>query len=90
MSRRSLELRFRRQLGRTIHEELERLRLRRAERLLLESDFPVPYVAEASGYQSPNYFARVFQKKWGLTPHQFRRTMRGERLQTDKDLATYV
>jgi len=90
MSRRSLELRFRRQLGRTIHEELERLRLQRAERLLLESDFPIPYVAEASGYQSGNYFARVFQKKWGLTPHQFRRKMRGERLQTDRDLATYV
>lgn len=78
LSRRTLELRFRRQLGRTIHEELERLRLQRAERLLLESDFPVPYVAEASGYRSGNYFARVFRQKWGMTPHQFRRQRRGE------------
>lgn len=78
LSRRTLELRFRHQLGRTIHEELERLRLQRAERLLLESDFPVPYVAEASGYRSENYFARVFRKKWGMTPHRFRREKRGE------------
>lgn len=78
ISRRALELRFRRQLGRTIHDELERLRFQRAERLLLESDLPVPYVAEAAGYNSPNYFCRVFQHKCGMTPAQFRREKRGE------------
>ena len=80
VSRRALELRFRRQLGRTIHDELERLRLQRAERLLIESDLPVPYIAEAVGYNSPNYFARVFQQKWSMSPSQFRREKRGELL----------
>lgn len=78
VSRRALELRFRRQLGRTIHDELERLRMQRAERLLVESELPIPYIAEAVGYNSPNYFARVFQQKWAMSPTEFRREKRGE------------
>lgn len=78
ISRRALELRFRRQLGRTVHDELERLRMQRAERLLTESDLPVPYIAEAVGYNNPNYFARVFQQKRGMSPTEFRRERRGK------------
>ncbi|HOP77121.1 MAG TPA: DNA-binding transcriptional regulator [Thermogutta sp.] len=83
VSRRALELRFRRQLGRTIHEELERLRLQRAERLLIETELPIPYVAEAVGYNSPNYFARIFQQKRLMSPTEFRRQKRGELLRQD-------
>ncbi|MGQ9607018.1 MAG: substrate-binding domain-containing protein [Thermogutta sp.] len=76
VSRRALELRFRRLLGRTIHEELDRVRMRRAEQLLRETDLAVPQVAKAVGYSSAGYLARLFRKRHGLTPAQYRRDSR--------------
>jgi LacI family transcriptional regulator len=77
LSRRALELRFRRALGRTIHDELQRARLDRTRRLLLESDLPMPKVAEAAGYSTASYMGQVFHKAMGMTPAQYRRQVRG-------------
>ena len=76
ISRRSLEIRFRKTIGRTIHEELQRVRLVRARRLLLETDLPIPRVAEASGFASPSYFAQVFRLQFGDSPARYRRQKR--------------
>jgi LacI family transcriptional regulator len=73
ISRRGLEIRFRKTIGRTISEELQRVRLDRAKRLLLETDLPIPNVAEASGFASPSYLAQVFRRKLGDTPAKYRR-----------------
>ncbi|HYO24757.1 MAG TPA: XylR family transcriptional regulator [Lacipirellulaceae bacterium] len=76
MSRRALELRFRDAVGRTPHDELQRVRLNRAQRLLLETDLPIPKVALAAGYRSGSYLAQVFQKQVGRTPAQYRKDHR--------------
>jgi LacI family transcriptional regulator len=76
ISRRSLEIRFRRVVGRTIHEELQRVRLERARRLLLETDLALPSVAEASGFASASYLAQVFRCAFQVTPARFRRQAR--------------
>jgi LacI family transcriptional regulator len=76
ISRRSLEIRFRKMIGRTIHEELQRVRLERARRLLLETDHSIPRVAEAAGFSSPSYFVQVFRQHTGLTPARFRKQSR--------------
>jgi LacI family transcriptional regulator len=76
ISRRGLEIRFRKVVGRTIHEELQRVRLERARRLLLETDLAVPGVAEASGFASASYLAQVFRRAFGITPARFRRQAR--------------
>jgi LacI family transcriptional regulator len=76
MSRRALELRFRSALGRTPHDELQRVRLSRAQRLLLETDLSIPKVAQAAGYRSGSYLAQVFQKQVGRTPAQYRKDHR--------------
>ena len=73
ISRRSLEMRFRKAVGRTIHEELQRVRLERAKRLLLETDLPIPSVAEAAGFASPSYLGQVFRRTFGVTPARYRR-----------------
>jgi len=78
ISRRSLEIRFERQVGRTMHEEIRRVRLERATRLLLETDLAIDRVAEASGFNTPSYLAQIFKKHKGLTPAQFRRRSHGE------------
>ncbi len=76
MSRRALELKFRNVTGRTPHHELQRVRLHRAQRLLLETDLPIPKVAGAAGYGSGAYLAQVFQKQVGKTPAQYRKEHR--------------
>jgi len=76
ISRRALELKFRNALGRTPYDELQRVRLLRAKRLLLETDFTIPKVASLSGYGSGAYLAQVFRKDVGMTPAHFRRSHR--------------
>jgi DNA-binding response OmpR family regulator len=49
------------------------LRLRHAEKLLLEqSDLSISEIAYASGFNSPAYFTRVFQSEKGMSPSEFR------------------
>jgi LacI family transcriptional regulator len=76
ISRRSLEMRFRQHVGRTIHDEIERMRLERAKRLLLESDLPIPRVASSAGFNSASYFVQVFCRQVGQTPARYRRMIR--------------
>jgi LacI family transcriptional regulator len=72
ISRRALEIRFRNAVGRTVREELERIRLERAKRLLLETDHSITRVAEAAGFNSPSYLAQVFRRHVGQTPARYR------------------
>jgi len=76
ISRRSLEIRFRRETGRTIHEELQRVRLERAMRLLRETDLPISRVASGAGFRSPSYLAQVFRQVVGATPARYRGQLR--------------
>jgi len=77
LSRRALEIRFQRAVGRSIHDEIQRVRLERAKRLLLETDMPLPQVAEASGFTTASYLAQVFRRQTGMTPARYRRRARG-------------
>jgi len=76
LSRRSLERRFKKVLGRTLHDEIRARRLERARTLLLESDRPVIEVAQAVGYADRRRFARDFQTAFGDTPSAYRKTGR--------------
>jgi LacI family transcriptional regulator len=72
VSRRHLEIRFRKEVGRTILSEIQRSRLEHAKRVLQETDLAIDKVAEASGYSSSSYMIQVFRKKFGMTPARFR------------------
>ena len=76
ISRRNLEIRFQKLVGRSPHAELQRVRLERARRFLVESDLPVPKVAESVGYSTGSYFIQVFRKEFGTTPARYRRGLR--------------
>lgn len=77
ISRRALERRFERILGRSPSEEIRRVRLAIAVELLLTTDLPIPDVAARSGFNSPQYFARVFSEEYELTPLKYRNKLRG-------------
>ncbi len=73
LSRRSLELRFVQARGRSLHDEIRRIQLQKAMRLLAETYLPLKDVAQASGFGSPGWMAKVFHKELGITPGEHRR-----------------
>ena len=75
VSRRILELRFMQHLKRSPAMEIRRSHLERAKRLLAETEMPIPNVAEAAGFGSPEYLAYAFKLDTGLSPLQFRRSL---------------
>jgi LacI family transcriptional regulator len=77
ISRRALELRFRKATGRTLHAEIRRVRLERASRLLIETEMPITRVAEASGFGRASYLGQAVCLAVGDTPARYRRSMRG-------------
>lgn len=76
ISRRNLEVKFRRATGRTILAEIQRIRLDHAKRMLRDTDIPIPQVASASGYNSASYLTQVFRKEVGITPAKYRTRFR--------------
>jgi LacI family transcriptional regulator len=73
VARRTLEARFRARLGRSLLDEIQRVHLERAKHLLLTTDWPMPRIAEASGFSDAKRFATVFGAVEGTTPLKFRR-----------------
>jgi LacI family transcriptional regulator len=74
LSRSVLERRFAQILGRSPNEEILRVKLGRACRLLEESELSLAEVAEKCGFKHAEYFSRLFKKKLGPTPGGFRKT----------------
>ncbi|RRJ99471.1 helix-turn-helix domain-containing protein [Opitutaceae bacterium TAV3] len=73
VSRRKLERHFLHVMGRTPADQIRHVQVERAKTLLAETNRPIPEVAEAAGFGSPEYMATVFQKKLGLTPLKYRK-----------------
>jgi len=73
MSRAALEPRLKRTLGRTIHQEIDRVRIARVKELLLTTTAPLKQIAQQAGYRYPEYMMRVFRRTTGQTPGEFRK-----------------
>ena len=73
VSRAALQQRMKRVLGRTIHEEIEAVRLALVKDLLAMSDLTIKQIAQNAGFSSVQYLTRVFRASVGETPAQFRR-----------------
>ncbi len=73
LSRSVLERRFSQILGISPKAEILRVRLDRVCRLLAESDLPLAEVAQKAGFEHPEYMSRLFKKKMGITPGEFRK-----------------
>ena len=58
--------------GKTAIENLHLHMIDKAKDMLLESDVTVATVAYDLGFEYPQYFARLFKKKTGMTPTEYR------------------
>jgi len=73
-NRRTLEKRFRVALGRTVHEEIRRVRIHAACEMLVQTDMTVQNIVAACGYKSWERFSAAFRKETGMNPSVFRKT----------------
>jgi LacI family transcriptional regulator len=72
LSRRMLENRFKRLLGRSPHEEIVRVQILRVKELLGETDLPLAEIAERAGFRYVEYLSAVFKSKTGMPPGAYR------------------
>ncbi len=79
LSRRLLETRFKRLLGRSPHDEITRVQLRRVKELLAETDLPLSEIADRTGFRYVEYLSAVFKNKTGHPPGHYRAEHRPRR-----------
>ncbi len=73
VGRRWLEMQFKQTLGRTPHDEINRVRMDVARRLLTQPDLSIVDIAERCGFTSAQTFSRAFSDAVGTTPATYRR-----------------
>jgi LacI family transcriptional regulator len=77
LSRRALDYRFVRILGRTVHGEIVRVRVGHVAELLSSTDWTLQQIAERLDFSHPEYMSVVFKKHTGKSPGQYRRAVGG-------------
>jgi LacI family transcriptional regulator len=75
-SRRSLERRFLAAMGRSVAAEINRMRVSRLQRLLVETDEPLERLSEQCGFTNTEHMRRNFFQRVGENPAHYRRERR--------------
>ena len=73
LSRWVLEDRFHRAVGHSIHDEILRVRLAEAQRLVTTTDLPLKVIAPRAGFLSVSSMTTLFRRHRGTTPAAMRR-----------------
>ncbi|MEI7910331.1 MAG: substrate-binding domain-containing protein [Verrucomicrobiota bacterium] len=76
LARRTLDRHFAERIGHSPVEEIRRVRLERASKLLAETDLSVVKVAELCGFDDSPGLSAFFSKRTGMPPTEFRRRER--------------
>jgi LacI family transcriptional regulator len=76
LSRVLLAEQFKKAVGRTIGQEIQRVRIQRAKDLLEQTDLPIKQVARRSGFRGVEYLTRMFGRLTGQTPGEYRKRVR--------------
>jgi YesN/AraC family two-component response regulator len=69
---------FKEHTGYTLMEYIQYYRIRTAKKLLRETNLPVVEICTRVGYDSPAYFSKIFKRRTGLTPVEYRGRQEGE------------
>jgi transcriptional regulator GlxA family with amidase domain len=73
---RSLKRRFKAATGSTLIGHVQNLRIEEAKRMLETQGGSFEDIAADVGYQNPAFFRRLFKRRTGLTPGEYRRMFR--------------
>ncbi|MCZ8514043.1 AraC family transcriptional regulator [Paenibacillus filicis] len=75
LSRKYMAKRFKETVGRSPQDYLVDYRLGKAARLLGDASLSVSEIARSVGYDDPLLFSRMFKKRQGMSPQQFRKDL---------------
>ena len=70
---RTLKRRFKAATGSTLIEYVQNLRVEEAKRLLENAEVAIEEISANVGYEDPAFFRRLFKRRTGLTPSDYRR-----------------
>lgn len=73
ISARVLYDKFMHHLGRSVHEEIRRVRVEDIAKMLLGTDLPVKQIAQLFRFSSSEHIARYFKAATGMTPLMYRK-----------------
>lgn len=76
LTRRALETRFKKALGKTPHALIIETRLSKAERCLRETTLTLEQIADRCGFEYPEYLSVLFKKHRNMTPGEYRQQHR--------------
>jgi AraC-like DNA-binding protein len=68
-----LSVQFKKETSQTITDYIQNVRLEHAILLLNSTSDSIQEIASLCGFPDSNYFTRVFKKKKGLTPKEYRK-----------------
>jgi AraC-like DNA-binding protein len=72
LSESAFSKKFKAETGTNFSEYLIMLRISKAEKLLVSSNFSVTKISGMCGFQSSSYFTLMFKKYKGITPKKYR------------------
>lgn len=72
-SRVAVNNRFRKNTGKSVGNYIQELRIKKACKLIEETNYPLKYIAPACGFSNEYYFSSVFTKITGITPAKYRK-----------------
>ena len=78
MSKRSLQMRFHKAVGRSIHDEIVISHFENAKILLIETSLPIDEIANRSGFHYTSNMRRAFKKITGMLPQKYRQQHRSQ------------
>ena len=73
VSRSVLETKFRQFVGRTINEEVRRVRIEQISQMLVETELSITEIAYATGFKNVEHIARYFRKEKEMSPRDYRK-----------------
>ena len=72
LSRVHLYRKVKKMFGESVNDYIQHVRLKKAVKLLLETELNISEVAYSAGYSSPGYFATAFRGRYHCTPGEYR------------------
>lgn len=85
---RTLKRRFKAATGTTLIDYVQNLRIEEAKRILESTHSPVDAISAQVGYEDTSFFRRLFKRRTGLSPRQYRRLFQPIGLNAETDAAS--
>ena len=73
MSKRNLQIRFRDEIGHSVHDEIKNAQTEYIAKLLRDTNMSISQIAIAMGYSGTENISRLFRKIKGMSASEYRK-----------------